>query len=586
MKRSNLYPREYRYIGFLGIWLLISYLLFTWNFPITDTVESNYALTALTMIHHNDYISPMIYDVYWYDKPILTYWMLIASYKLFGVSDFAARIPFAICATLNGLVMYYGVRTLFKRVRLALWSAIILGTSLEFWYISHGILTDGFLFLFSQGIFFCAYEGLRRQSVKRMVYAYIFAGLAVLTKGPVGLILPGLILLIYVVAFQHSRHNFMLLFHPIGLLAFCIVALPWYVAMYSIHGMNFIEAFLGLHNYVRATVPEHPEQNWWFMYFVLWPVSLFPWTGLTIYELVDRVRNRRSADRSHNRHSLDGGSLSSEVITGPTDEPPHWLAYALTWGLGVFIFYNLMATKYLTYTFLCLIPFIIITAQGGETLYHRLHSEVQTRRFTLDKWLLFVPLLIISISGLFGVLFGISKLPDHENYLTANGPQILTLLVLSIALIVLPLVVAYKKQNVRASFAGTAISISLFYILLLCLLPPLVGPASTKDLAKALPAEASTQIYYYRDYRTSLVYYSGHKVTQIIQPADADNLWSEGKNVMPTLTIPNAVTAISKEKDFLILVPKKYQSDFMNSGLAGHTFEWGRVGNVFIYMPK
>lgn len=565
MKRSNLYPREYRYIGFLGIWLLLSYLLFTWNFPITDTVESNYALTALTMIQHNNYISPMIYDVYWYDKPILTYWMLIASYKLFGVSDFAARFPFAICATLNGLAMYYGVRTLFKRVRLALWSAIILGTALEFWYISHGILTDGFLFLFSQGIFFFAYEGLRHKSTKHMVYAYICAALAVLTKGPVGLILPGIIILIYVLAFQRSKTNLQLLFHPLGLIAFCVVALPWYIAMYAIHGMSFIDAFLGLHNYVRATVPEHPQQNWWFMYFVLWPVSLFPWTGLTIYELVYRFRHRRDVDES---------------------APPHWLAYALTWGLGVFIFYNLMATKYLTYTFLCLIPFIIITAQGGETLYRRLHSQIQRHHFTLDKWLLFVPLLIITISGVFGVVYGIAKLPGNEHFLDTQGPQVLTLLILSVTLIVLPLVVAYKKQNVRATFAGVAISISLFYIILLCILPPLVGPASTKDLAKVLPMEASTNVYYYRDYRTSLVYYSGHKVTQIILPKEADNLWSEGKNVMPTLTVPDAVTAISKERVFLILVPQKYKTDFMNSGLAGASFEWGRVGNVVIFMPK
>ncbi|WP_298706619.1 glycosyltransferase family 39 protein [uncultured Veillonella sp.] len=567
MKRSNLYPREYRYIGFLGIWLLISYLLFTWNFPMTDTVESNYALTALTMIEHNNYISPMIYDVYWYDKPIWTYWMLIASFKLFGVSDFAARLPFAICAMLNGLAMYIGVRTLFKRVRLALWSAIILGTSLEFWYISHAVLTDGFLFLFTQGIFFSAYQGLRRQAKKPFILAYICAGLAVLTKGPIGLILPGLILLVYITLFERQKKQYALLFNPLGILAFGVVALPWYGLMYSLHGMNFIEEFLGLHNYVRATIPEHPEQNWWWLYFALAPVSLFPWTGLTIYECIQRYTQSKHAKEDPNR----------------TIEPLHWWPYALTWALGVFVFYNLMATKYLTYTFLCLIPLAVCTAQGGMRLWLN-HKHT----FKLGAALLMVPLLAITIPGLIILVYQLLTLNNSapEAQLIPNSVSALLVILVAVSLLVLPLIVAIRRQSMRSVFAGTAISISLFYIVLLNLLPPLVNQASTKELARILPIEANTKVYYYRDYRTSLVYYSGHEVTQIISPEEENNLWSEGKNVMPTTTVNGAIASTATETDFIILVPHKYNSNFTTTPLAHNTYEWGRLGNIIIYMSK
>ncbi|MDY3973076.1 glycosyltransferase family 39 protein [uncultured Veillonella sp.] len=568
MKRSNLYPREYRYIGFLGIWLLISYLLFTWNFPMTDTVESNYALTALTMMEHNNYISPMIYDVYWYDKPIWTYWMLIASFKLFGVSDFAARFPFAICAMLNGLVMYLGVRTLFKRVRLALWSAIILGTSLEFWYISHAVLTDGFLFLFTQGIFFFAYKGFQLQSQKQFTFAYICAALAVLTKGPIGLILPGLILLLYVLLFNRKKENLALLFAPLGLLAFSIVALPWYVVMYNIHGMNFIDEFLGLHNYVRATIPEHPEQNWWYLYFLIAPVSIFPWTGLTVYELVQIIRHKESR---------------------------HWTAYALTWGLGVFIFYNLMATKYLTYTFLCLIPFAVITAQGGLRLCG-VHGQGSTDEESIPSThaanvkliakLLFIPLLAITTPGLIILVYTLASEPTMTSPMPDNLWHAVFVILVALSLLLLPLVASYRRHSVKNIFAGTAISISLFYLVLLNLLPPLVQQASTKELAQILPLEASTQVYYYRDYRTSLVYYSGHPVTQIIAPEAENDLWSEGKNVMPTTTIEGAVEKTANESDYIILVPNKYNSNFTATALAPRTYEWGRLGNIIIYMAK
>ena len=62
--------RDYLYLAAIGIWLLFAYGLFAWNFPITDTVESNYALSAVNMLQHQSYLSPMIYDQYWYDKPI------------------------------------------------------------------------------------------------------------------------------------------------------------------------------------------------------------------------------------------------------------------------------------------------------------------------------------------------------------------------------------------------------------------------------------------------------------------------------------------------------------------------------------
>lgn len=68
--------------------------------PITDPVESNYALTAKEMLLSGDFISPRIYGNFWYDKPIFFYWELIAAFSVFGVNEFAARFssrPFFPC---------------------------------------------------------------------------------------------------------------------------------------------------------------------------------------------------------------------------------------------------------------------------------------------------------------------------------------------------------------------------------------------------------------------------------------------------------------------------------------------------------
>lgn len=564
MLATRLQRQDVLYLIAIGLWLLLAYGLFTWNFPITDTVESNYTLSAVNMLQHHSYVSPMIYDQYWYDKPIWTYWMLMASFSTFGVSDFTARLPFICCAALNGMMMYYGVRIITQHRTLALWSAILLGTSLEFWYISHAILTDGYLFLFTQGILYFAYLAFNTvratkvslQDIKsakhHIMIAYAFAGLAVLTKGPVGIVLPGLILLAYVFLFQRTKQTVALLFTPQGWFLFTLVALPWYLLMYIYHGMNFIEGFLGLHNVVRATIPEHPEQNWWFLYLVLWPVSLLPWTGLTLYELRYGTRNP-------------------------------WRIYLLTWGLGVFLFYNVMATKYLTYTFLCLIPFVILTAQGYLTTKQR--HQASTDYY--GGWpILFPGTLFFLIITITLWILGAPQAQDPMNPTAMGLSHFIVILTSGTLLACLPLGYAWLKRQLKISMLSTALSASILYLLLLILLPPIVDDASTAQLAKTLPLTNTTKVFYYRDYRTSLVYYSKHPVTQILNPHEEVSIWSEGKNIMPVATVAETTQTIQTTTDFIICVPRKYKTDFLQTTLSSYVVEAGQVENVIIFKSK
>lgn len=76
-----------------------------------------------------------------------------------------------------------------------------------------------------------------------------------------------------------------LLFNPFGIFLFIILASPWYIAMYSIHGQEFISGFLGLHNMERALVSEHPKFNVWYYYLIIVPLALLPWTPAVIYRL-------------------------------------------------------------------------------------------------------------------------------------------------------------------------------------------------------------------------------------------------------------------------------------------------------------
>lgn len=82
-----------RRYGWWLFWGLAALLLFFGNGQlwITDSVESNYALTAKEMVLSGDWISPQIYGNYWYDKPVFFYWLTAAGFKIFGFNEFAAR---------------------------------------------------------------------------------------------------------------------------------------------------------------------------------------------------------------------------------------------------------------------------------------------------------------------------------------------------------------------------------------------------------------------------------------------------------------------------------------------------------------
>ena len=323
--------REFKYTTaqtLIGIFAL-ALMFFAWGshlLPVTDPVESNYALTAKEMVLSGNWLSPQIYGHFWFDKPAMVYWLMSISYSLFGFTDFASRLPAAFCgaATITFLVWY--IRRITKNNVISVWSGIMLATSLEFWIISHAIITDSMLMLFTVPTLLSAYIGLMENNRRHMVIAYFSSGLACLSKGPVGLVLPGMLLLIWC-GLMRNKKLFLRLFPWQGILIFFITALPWYACMYTIHGDPFSREFLGLHNIVRATSSEHPGDNHFYYYFLLLPFSLLPWTGLFFYEIKKQWKEKTS-----------------------------FHLFLMIWCFGTLLFYTLMATKYVTYTYIALVP--------------------------------------------------------------------------------------------------------------------------------------------------------------------------------------------------------------------------------------
>ena len=143
----------------------VFFLLFNGNISVTDPVESNYALTAKEMLLSGDWLSPRIYGQFWFDKPIMIYWLIAVSYGVFGVNEFAARFPAALFAAASVAWVYWFGGKLYASQRTAFFSALVLATSLEFWILSRMIITDAVLFFFHQCV--------SRRFLSRLAYSFV-----------------------------------------------------------------------------------------------------------------------------------------------------------------------------------------------------------------------------------------------------------------------------------------------------------------------------------------------------------------------------------------------------------------------------
>jgi len=320
---------------FLFIVSLLLFFLGGWLIPITDPTESVYALTAKEMLEAGDWLSPRIYGDYWFDKPIMFYWELLIAYKIFGVNEFASRFFPALFAMLGLFLTYlFGAKVYDKKVGFA--AAVMLATSLEYWYLSHAVITDMTLLVMFSLTLMSFFLGYRAGKPQFYLIAFAASGVSVLTKGPIGFFLPGLIILIFL-AWQGELQHLRKLFRPKNFAILAAIIAIWYLPMTFIHGAEFIENFLGVHNFLRATVSEYPKTDVWYYYTLVSTIGFFPWSIVLIGIAAKNLRHLPTFDVRDK--------------------------FLIVWALTVIIFFQLCATKYITYTLPAMIPAMIFFAK-------------------------------------------------------------------------------------------------------------------------------------------------------------------------------------------------------------------------------
>jgi 4-amino-4-deoxy-L-arabinose transferase-like glycosyltransferase len=262
--------------------------------------EPRYAWIARDMAETGDWVTPRLYGKPWFEKPPLLYWGAALSFKLFGVSEAAARLPSAISALLAALALawlawrLYGTET-------ARWLLLLLPTTVGMIGFSHAAATDmpfsGMLTI----AMVCAAVvlGLTRDAntpvIPRtpwlaLILFGFFLGLAVLAKGPAAIILCGGAVFFWAMFTKRWRDAFRL-FHPAAIAAFCLTALPWYI-LCARRNPDFFRIFIIEHNVKRYLTPEFQHSQPFWYYGPILFVALFPWLGMTLSAIFYSVRHK------------------------------------------------------------------------------------------------------------------------------------------------------------------------------------------------------------------------------------------------------------------------------------------------------
>lgn len=297
------------------------------QFGLIGADEPRYAQVAREMLERHDCITPVLGGEPWLEKPPLYYWQAMAAYKLFGVSDWAARVPSAFDATFLVLAVYFFLRHFRRGLEVdgALVSASCAGI---IGYARAASMDMALAAAFTIGMLgWWAW----REGGKPIYLAvfYGFMGLGMLAKGPVAPFLAFLVIALYAAAVRDLRLILKTLWLP-GIVLFCVAALPWYFVV-QVRNPSFFHEFIVEHNLARFSqnLYHHTEPVWY--YLPVAAVALVPWTVFVIAALVRSVRSWWTKRKS-------------EEISA-TDFECQFSIFASCWFIVPLIFFSISKSK-------------------------------------------------------------------------------------------------------------------------------------------------------------------------------------------------------------------------------------------------
>ncbi len=473
------------------------------------------------MYHRNDWLEPRFNGELFSEKPIMIYWLQLASYSVFGVSEFSARLPSVVCGLGVLLLTYELARSMFSHAT-GILASVALATCVEFCLQAHAATPDMPLVLFTLAALAIFWWSWKAGHDHWLLGFGVLTGFAILTKGPIGVALPAGIVGLFLI-WEGSFRRLIRWQLVAGLLLLAAVVVPWYVLIHERSQGAFLSEFWGTHNLHRFTTPMHGKSGP--IYYQLVGLCIFfaPWCLCILVTFYQAFRLSFSR--------MPVGPLTDVTKSNPTtaEVAEHRDAYRvlLIWSVAFVVFFSLSATKFTHYVFPMYPMLAILT---GRTLdrWRLRQLEVSPAILTLS-WLSLL-LVGIATSVGFAVAGGGVTIPGAKvRILTGLAPYWVIGLVPMVGAAVCMWLYWQQKRTQALVWLGMT---STAFVGLIAAFPvmavdQLKAPRSLAEQSGLHSFESQSNVSVYDYPQPSLVYYLGAKIQRISDPHSVNRFLSQ-----------------------------------------------------------
>ncbi|HEX2252619.1 MAG TPA: glycosyltransferase family 39 protein [Thermoanaerobaculia bacterium] len=472
--------------------------------------EARYAQVAREMRESGQYVVPHLNGELYMQKPPLLFWSIAAASAPWGrVTEISARLPSAVAAILALLVVFRLAERLFGR-RAAWLAAAAFGTCHKvLWQGRFGQIDMLLTMLVAVAVWFWVRAETEERPALGWLF-FLFAGLATLAKGPVGL-LPPLLAILAWTAWERDRPALRRLKVGRGLLLWAGVVLAWLAPAAAIAGREYLETMVLRQNLTRYADPWHHHQPWYY-YLTVLPADFFPWIFLLPaalvagWPLLRRGRGWRAA--GHGPAAEAAGAADDEAGWGdPAERARRGLRFALCWVVVTLVFFSLSPGKRTVYILTMYPGLALLVGAGLDRLAARWRGAAPSggeagaggavaaapSRAPRRAWLL-VPLGLLALL-LLGILVALplegAKRPELEVLGTAFLWSLEAGVALLAAGVLAAFLCAFRRRVVAMTGSLAAGMAALLLVGAFLLFPPFDAYKSARPLSAELVARTA-----------------------------------------------------------------------------------------------
>ena len=358
---------------------LVLYVILLPFMPLMEPDESRYSLIPRSMNKSGDYVTPRLKEAVYIEKPPLAYWVTALFFKIFGENEFSSRLFAGLCAWAC-ILLVYRIGTAFQDYHTGLYGAAVLTISLFHFAIGRINILDMPVAFFMSLSLWAGYRYYADTDNKRWIYLfYLSSALAFLTKGLIGIVLPGAIILIWLFSVKRWRETYKLL-SPTGIVIFLAVSLPWIFLIQKSHP-DFFRFFFIQEHFQRyaTTIDQHAGPLYFYVPVII--AGTLPWSVFLIKALQGKGWGRIK----------DKLFRKEETV------------FLLVWIGFITLFFSFSSSKLIPYIASIFLPLSLF----GGRVFHLYDEQNYVRKKTGGNW--FITVYIVSALFLAVTVFPLSN---------------------------------------------------------------------------------------------------------------------------------------------------------------------------------